>query len=138
MILIGLKKCFEIGTSYATTGYSKSSMPVGGNMSGNRYDAAMPALPQQQPMADQLKLKIPKDRIKSEKLDYANQSHSNLANAQDTSLTSAPTSSSTSLKIKISKDCLEVRIAHSRTQPRNTHCQPVHSTKCHLFTELQQ
>lgn len=73
--------------------------------------------PQQQqlPSADQLKLKIPKDRIKSDMLDYANQPHANAVNLHDPSLSSTPALSSTSsLKIKISKDCLDVSNKHFR------------------------
>lgn len=82
------------------------------NAGSNKFDGMMsmqiPPQPQL-PSADQLKLKIPKDRIKSDMLDYANQPHANLANSHDPTLSSTPALSSTSsLKIKISKDCLDV------------------------------
>lgn len=127
----------KIGTAYASTGYSKSSMPVGGNMSGSSYDGSMPALLQPQPVPDQLKLKIPKDRIKSDTLDFANQSHANMVNSHDSSLTSAPTSS-TSLKIKISKDQLEVRTTHTHTHTTGYQCPLKLTSRIRLISGAHQ
>lgn len=83
------------------------------NTGTNKFDGlmSMQMSPQHQqlPSADQLKLKIPKDRIKSDMLDYANQPHANVVNSHDqTSLSTPALSSTSSLKIKISKDCLDV------------------------------
>lgn len=78
------------------------------NMSQSDY--LMPMAPQHQISPnDQLKLKIPKDRIKSDVMNYANQTHANLVNTHSSSVPSISTSTpSSSLKIKISKECLDV------------------------------
>lgn len=78
------------------------------NMSQSDYSMAMASQHQISPN-DQLKLKIPKDRIKSDVMNYANQSHANLLKSHSSSVPSISTSTtSPSLKIKISKECLDV------------------------------
>lgn len=90
------------------TGNLFSSSSGYSNIQANKFEGTTTNTPQPTP-ADQIpKLKIPKDRIKQEVLDYANHSQQGANDMQNTSLTS--TSASTSLKIKIPKDCLEVRI----------------------------